>query len=54
MKDLILWNLWYGMLVTLPSVITTLLIKSVMVSAVARRRRPSSINRREEVGHVIF
>ena len=54
MKDLILWNLWYGMLVALPLVITTTLIKSAMVRAVARQRRPSSINRREEVRHVIF
>lgn len=37
MKELTLWNVWYGMLVTLPSVITTLLIKRAVVSAVARR-----------------
>ncbi len=49
MNNLILWSVWYGILVTLPLVMTQLLIKYAMARAMTRRRVPSSINRSEEV-----
>lgn len=41
MNDLILWSLWYGLLATLPLVMTRLFIKNAMVRVVARRRLSS-------------
>lgn len=46
MNDVILWSVWYGVLITLPLVMTRLLIKKAMVRAITRRRRLSPINRR--------
>lgn len=46
MKDVILWSLWYGVLVTLPPVVTRLLIKHAMSRVIAHRRPLSSISRR--------
>ncbi len=46
MQDVILWSVWYGALIVLPSVMTRMLIKHGMVRAVGRRRMLSSINRR--------
>jgi ferric iron reductase protein FhuF len=38
MNNVILWSLWYGVLVTLPPVMTRLLIKSAMSRVKADRR----------------
>lgn len=46
MKDAAVWGLWYGILVTLPPVITRMLIKHAMARAVTRRRVHSLIKRR--------
>ncbi len=46
MKDVTLWSLWYGILVTLPPVITRMLIKHVMARAVTRRRVSTFMKRR--------
>ncbi len=54
MKDVILWSLWYGVLVTVPSLMTRLLIKNAMVKAVTHRRVSSSMKRRSEVRHGIL
>lgn len=54
MKDVALWSMWYGILVTGPPVITRLLIKHTMARAMAQRRLARSIHRRSEVRHGIF
>jgi ferric iron reductase protein FhuF len=41
MNNVILWSLWYGALVTLPLVMTRLLIKRSMVRVIPRRRLSS-------------
>lgn len=46
MNDVALWSLWYGILVTLPPVITRMLIKHAMARAVTRRRVSSLMKRR--------
>jgi hypothetical protein len=46
MKDVVLWSLWYGILVTLPPILTRLLIKNSMVRITARTRQPSSVRRK--------
>lgn len=46
MKDVALWSLWYGILVTLPLVLTRMLIKHAMVRAVTRRRVYALMKRR--------
>lgn len=43
-NEMILWTAWYGVLATLPLVMTRLFIKTRMVRSVARRR-PSSVKR---------
>lgn len=49
MNEMILWSLWYGILATLPVIMTRLLIKNAMARVAAYRRLPYSINRRWEV-----
>lgn len=44
MKDVVLWNLWYGVLAALPLLMARLLIKNAMARVTARRR-PSSMKR---------
>ena len=39
MKDMTLWSWWYGMLVTLPLLVTGLLLKDRMETAVLQRER---------------
>lgn len=46
MKDVALWSLWYGILVTAPPIITRMLIKYAMARAVTRRRVSSLMKRR--------
>ncbi len=46
MNEMVLWSIWYGVLVTLPLVMTRPLIKNAMARAIVRRRRLSPINRR--------
>lgn len=46
MNELILQSLWYGILATLPPVMTRLLIKDAMVRASTRRRVHSSMKRK--------
>ena len=43
-KEMVLWSIWYGALVTLPLVMIRLFIKSAMARVVARHR-PSSAKR---------
>lgn len=52
MNDAILWSVWAGILVTLPVVITRMLIKNAM--AVTRRRVSSRMKRGSEVSHETF
>lgn len=54
MNEMMLQSLWYGILATLPSVMTRILIKNAMERAVTRRRVPSLMKRRSEVRHGIF
>lgn len=54
MNDAILWSVWAGILVTLPFVITKMLIKNAMARAVTRRRVSSLMKRGSEVSHGIF
>lgn len=49
MNEMVLWSLWYGLLATLPVIMTRLLIKNAMARVPAYRRSPDSINRRREV-----
>jgi|GEM_PF-3807281 len=46
MKDVVLWSVWYGILVTLPPIMTRLLIKNAMVRMKARSQQPSSVRRK--------
>jgi len=46
MKDVALWSLWYGILVTLPLATTRQLIKTAMARTVTRRRMFLSMKRR--------
>ena len=43
-REMVLWSVWYGVLATLPFVMTRLFIKNAMARVVARRR-PSSVKR---------
>lgn len=54
MSNAILWGLWYGILVTLPPVVTRMLIKHAMARAVARHCVPPSMKRSEEVRYGIL
>ncbi|MGQ0555104.1 MAG: hypothetical protein ACT4PN_04075 [Nitrospiraceae bacterium] len=54
MRDVTLWSLWYGILVTLPPVITRMLIKHAMARAVTPRRVLSLMERKQEVRHGIL
>lgn len=54
MKDVTLWSLWYGILVTVPPVITRMLIKRTMARAVTRRRVHSLMKCGQEVRHGIL
>lgn len=47
MNDVILWTMWFGVLATLPPMMTRLLIKHAMAKG-GGGRRPVSVSRKKE------
>lgn len=47
MNNVILWSMWFGLLATLPPMMTRLLIKNAMAKG-RGGRRPVSVRRKKE------
>jgi hypothetical protein len=54
MEEMMMWRWWYRMLLVLPLLAAEVLVKDRMMRTVAYSREFSSINPKQEVGHVIF